>query len=337
MVEIQLTDGNNADGNTPAPTGNTEAAQIAAMHAEAKKGFRDFIDGKTPEATSDKPMTVQPSVTPTQTPEAGDTKPVEAGDKVEVPKQFQAKDGTLDEGKILKSTQNQEQLNAKKREMLERYKALQREGSQIDKSIKEVKPKEEETAAPKAGQDFNEYLNGELTKEEIDVIEANKNEPLVRALLKAQAALAKVSTEDIRRKVEMSEAQSRDVAMLDRLDKLATNHSWLYTDEGQKRLEEVFKEDPGLWKTRDPYGYAVERLSHEMAPKTTQSGQARPAGTPMLGVGHALPPSTSQSITPSQELEKISHSVLSNLDNRAELRKAEQELRNKFRNIVSGR
>ncbi len=333
MSDLQLTDGKNADGNTPMPVLTGETAQIAAMHEEATKGLREMM---AQQANPAKPETVQPSSTPTEQPKEGEPKPSEAGNKDDVPKQFQAKDGSLDQDKILKSTQNQEQLNAKKRELLERYKELQRIGSDFDKKIKEVKPKEE----PVQAQPPTDILSAiDLTPEERSALEANKSEPIVSALLKATAALAKGSTEDIRRKVEMSEAQGREVSMLTRLDELAKDNAWLYTDEGQGLVDQ-FLRDPrnaGLWQTDDPYGYAVARLAKEIAPKETPSGQARPAGTPMLGTGRAIPPSTSEPVTPAQELDKLRQSVESNLGDRAELRKVENELRRKASQVFSSR
>lgn len=337
-MDIQLTDGKNADGNTaPPPVDSGEAAQVAAMHSEAQKGMKEFMASVS---NPDKPETVQPSIIPTEPLKPTETKVGEAGDKVEVPKQFQAKDGSLDEEKILKSTQNQEQLNAKKRELLDKYKTLQREGSNLDKSIKEVKPTEQ-TPTVQAPQvpAIDNYLSADLTQEERDALEAAKSEPLVSAILKAQAALAKVTTDDIRRKVEMSEVQGREVSMLERLDALSKDNPWLYTEEGQGLVDQ-FLRDPknqGLWQTDDPYGYAVERLAKQIAPQGTAAGQARPAGTPMLGVGKAIPPSSQEPVTPSQELEKLRQSVEYGNLTGAELRKAENELRNKARAIFSPR
>lgn len=340
-MDIQLTDGSNSDGNKQITPDSGESAIISSMHTEALKGLKDMLAGKTsPEpVTSTKPEAVQPSANSTEQPQAGIPTPIPpvAGDKADVPKQFQAKDGSLDENKILKSTQNQEQLNAKKREMIEKYKNLQREEGQLNKTLKEVKPvaEGEKTPAPQNEPDFKEFLTANLTKEEVEVLEASKNEPIVRALLKAQAALAKVSTEDVRREIEMSKAQSRDIALLERLDKLANSHEWLYTDEGKAKLDEVFKQDPGLWKTSDPYGYAVERVAREIAPQESKGGQARPVGTPMLGSGHAIPPSQVETVSPTQELESLSKSVLYNLGDRPKLGQVENELRKKFRDIIS--
>lgn len=333
MVEMKLTDGNNADGNTPPdavdPSINAEAAQIAAMHSDAKRDLQAFMAQAA--ATPAKPETVEPSPTPTNTPAPAAPTAEQAGNKDDVPKQFQAKDGSLDENKILKSAQNQEQLNAKKRELLDKYKALQREGSQLDQAIKEVKPKEE--PAPQANPlPLDPFAAGDLTQEERKALEEAKNEPLVSALLKAQAALARVATDDIRRDTEASKLQSREVAMLSRLDELAKEgNDWLYTDEGQTQVDQ-FLRDPrnqALWKTDDPYGYAVARLAKQFVPQGTPSGQARPVGTPLLGTGRAIPPSASDPVSPAQELEKLRGSLESGIGDRSELRKVENELRRK--------
>ena len=338
MVEMKLTDGNNADGNTPPapvdPTINAEAAQIAAMHSDAKREFQAMMAQQSAAATPDKPEPVSPSANPQETPAPAEPTADKAGIKDDVPKQFQDKDGSLDENKILKSTQNQEQLNAKKRELLDKYKALQREGSQLDKSIKEVKPKEEPPQANPLPLD--PFVSGELTQEERKALEEAKNEPLVSALLKAQAALAKVATDDIRRDTEASKMQSREISMLQRLDELAKEgNDWLYTDEGQTQVDQ-FLRDPrnqALWKTDDPYGYAVARLAKQFVSQGTPNGQARPAGTPMLGTGRAIPPSVSETVSPAQELEKLRGSLESGIGDRSELRKVENELRRKASQI----
>lgn len=228
---------------------------------------------------------------------------------VEVPQQFQSKDGKLDEEKIQKSNEHL------RRGVEERQAKLIRLNKELREKFREMGTKvNQEKAKADAEASLGDIPKGQLTPEQKKKIAEELEKDPVEAILAINRIVAKQELEphinDIQN-IKQDRTESRELRELDEL--VESGHDWIVS-EGLGRFEAAFKERPWLRQSNTPYRDALKFID---AP--SQQPIQAPIGprTPILGASRAVPPpSAVPSVSPDQQLAELSTALRSAIKNK---------------------
>lgn len=246
-----------------------------------------------------------------------DSNPKE-GENVNVPVQFQTKEGDLDAEKLAKSTQHQAELNRQKQEAIEKYKELQRKHSKLVQEEKALKTGLSDTppqgqAAPAPGIETQQASGDGQTREKIlQALKAGLEQGQTEeTILKAMELVASNATERAMSKVHKFERDQQEREMLSNLDRAANQDNWILTPEGQQEMARVFQEKPFLWQSNQPYLDALRFINKpaQVQPPAAQLTPAAKQPLPMLSGGGAVPPPPSAPVSDEQRLEQLSRDL----------------------------
>lgn len=171
------------------------------------------------------------------------------------------------------------------------YKGLQREFNKKFMETKEAKQPEqvvEKTPEKVVQAPTPDYL--QFTPEGKQRIIADLEKDPVESIVK----IVETIVGPIKSRLSSEDAQRIELSRLEGLDRLVQEgHDWLHTEDGLRKVEAVFNENPELWNTRDPYRAALGFVK-DVPSKAGQRGNAQATGlTPVLGASAAVPPPTS--------------------------------------------
>lgn len=279
--------------------------------ADIEARIKAFENPEVKEPVLEQPATpavvdqVQNVTTPT--PQEGDTT------TVEVPQQFQNKDGKLDEEKIQKSNEHlRKGVEDRQAKLIKLNKELREKFREMGTKVNQEQSKAEAEAA------LGEIPKGQLTPEQKKKIAEELEKDPVEAILALNRIIAKQELEphinDIQN-IKQDRTESRELRELDEL--VNSGHDWIVSD-GLSRFEAAFKERPWLRQSNTPYRDALKFI--DVPGQQPTQAQVGPR-TPILGASRAVPPPSSvPSVSPEQhlaELSKALHSAIRNKDFKA--------------------
>lgn len=268
------------------------SAELAALRAdvsqqEASARSAKEADGQPTEQTADTKTQAPPETSQPENP--GEEKK---------PAQSQPKDksGEVSEEQIQKDTEHLKadlaKKEARKAELLEQYKGLQRQYTPVAQEVKRLEKEVQSQATQQQGDrteipaDFRKKFTEDLEKDPVE------------AIVKIVGAITDGRLNGFRQETgidkfrESMEDQKRDRE----LDTLAKQgHSWIH-EEGLERFVGVFKERPYLLNSNTPFADAI-RFMEGLPSKGNGQSPAQGPRTPTLSSSGSLPPPTSPADT----------------------------------------
>lgn len=165
-----------------------------------------------------------------------------------------------------------------------RYLGLQRK---FDKTFSEKKPETVQEPPKPISEEETFDLTPELKKK----LDADSEKDPWETIARLTRSLIRQETKSIKTELASDKSRRLEMARLEGLDRLVSEgHDWLTTDDGLRKVDEVFAENPELWNTKDPYRAALGFI-RDVPSKARQTGTAQPGGlTPILGAATATPP-----------------------------------------------
>jgi hypothetical protein len=299
-----MSDANVSDNNpTDAPAPEVVSAQVPPLSLEAQLEI-----GKAKLAAA---LAAERTGTVVNTPESEKPAPAAEVDKaLEVPEQFKDKDGNLDVEKLNKSKQHLELSLEEKRKSIEEYKAKQREFTQVSVEVAKVKD-----AAPLSDVDLEKEVEANLEKNPANAV--------------IDAARKIVQKELASRERARAQEQQQEQWLV-KLDSYGVENPWIYSEAGKAAINEVLGKDPELFKTSDPYGYALAKVDKTkfQAGQTAGNPNATPTAsaprTPILSGNRAVPPPVSQAGSNEAKLKELSQAMMAASSDKERLALAKQ-------------
>lgn len=279
--------------------GNKTLAQI---QAEVAAFEANPVDPGSPDITTPPAVVANAPAAPTEkaaTPAPGTTPPAEEPAKPAQQPQETAEKVASETPKVAEPVKATDWEAA--------YKGLQ---TKYNKAFVEKKEGSQEAAKPipPAQDEHLEVLSPEFKQKFVADLERDP----VDALVKLNRAITRQEVMPIKSKFDAAEARQLESARWEGLDNLVKEgHEWLKTEDGLRKMETVFNDNPELWKTRDPYRAALGFIP-DVPSKAGQRGPAQSTGlTPMLGVSGAMPPTVSApAVSKMAKLESLQVEVM---------------------------